>query len=200
MAAASILIGPDLVVLSVTAPAAAAAGASITLNDTTRNVGAGAAAATTTRFYLSTNATLDGGDTPLGSRAVPPLASATSSSAATAVIVPAATAPGTYYVIAQADADSAVLETAESNNTSYATIVIGTDLVISSLSAPATGGAGATINVTDTTRNQGGAAAGPARRASICRPIRLWTRATACSARAPCRRWPPARPAPGPRP
>jgi subtilase family serine protease len=159
-AAASILIGPDLIVLSLTAPAAAAAGATLTVNDTTRNIGAGVAAASSTRFYLSTNGSLDGGDTPLGGRAVPSLAGATSSSAATAVTVPAATTAGTYYLIAQADADAVLLETAESNNTASVAIVIGSDLVVSSLTAPAVSGAGATLNVTDTTRNSGGAPAG----------------------------------------
>jgi subtilase family serine protease len=159
LALASVLIGPDLVVSSVTGPSAAAAGASVTLNDTTRNSGAGSAAASSTFFYLSSNPTLDASDVALGSRAVPALASGVNSSAATAVTLPPATAPGTYYLIAKADGAAAVAETFESNNTAYATIVIGSDLVVASLTAPPLAGAGASISVTDTTRNQGGAPA-----------------------------------------
>jgi hypothetical protein len=54
----------------------------------------------------------------LGNRLVPQLAVAASSSGSTTVVIPAATVPGTYYVIAQADADGIVAESVESNNVS----------------------------------------------------------------------------------
>ncbi|HEX7794325.1 MAG TPA: CARDB domain-containing protein, partial [Vicinamibacterales bacterium] len=72
----------------------------------------------TTRFYLSTNTTLDGADVVLGSRLVPQLAAAGSSSGSTLVAIPAATVPGTYYVIAQTDGDGTVAESVENNNVS----------------------------------------------------------------------------------
>ena len=67
---------PDLVVVALAAPASASAGATISVTDTTKNQGEGTAAATTTRFYLSTNASYDLGDVSLNSRAVPSLATA----------------------------------------------------------------------------------------------------------------------------
>ncbi len=51
-------------------------GSTITVTDTTRNVGGGLADASTTSFYLSTNPTLDAADLWLGGRAVPALAGA----------------------------------------------------------------------------------------------------------------------------
>ena len=155
-----IKIGPDLIVSTVTAPATAVAGGTFDVSDTTTNQGAGSSATSTTRFYLSANATLDGSDQLIGSRSVPLLAPGASASFTAPVTVPAATAGGTYYVIAQADGASAVPETAETNNTKFsAAIKVGPDLIVSAMSAPASAAAGGTISVTDTTKNQG---AGPA--------------------------------------
>jgi subtilase family serine protease len=114
---ASILIGPDLTVSALTAPATVAAGGSIRVTDTVRNQGGGAAGASATRFYLSTNVTLDAGDVPLqGARMVPALAVNGTSSDATTLAVPGSTAPGNYFLIAQADGDGAVGESRENNN------------------------------------------------------------------------------------
>jgi subtilase family serine protease len=116
----SITIGPDLAFTSLSlSPASLPAGANLTVSDTVKNQGAGIAAASTTRFYLSTNTTLDGGDVALmPSRAVPQLADGASSSGATSVNIPSNIAPGSYYVIAQADADGVVAESTETNNVS----------------------------------------------------------------------------------
>jgi subtilase family serine protease len=160
--AAVIHVGPpDLVVSSLAVPAAGGAGLTITVTDTTRDqTGTGPAGASLTRFYLSSDATLDASDVSLGSRNVPELAPGGSSSASTVLTIPPATASGTYFVVAKADADDATPESDETNNTRSATIAIGPDLVVSALSAPATGGAGLPITVTDTTKNQGAGSSG----------------------------------------
>jgi len=154
-----IRVGPDLVLPALTVPSTGAAGGTLTVSDTTRNQGGGAAAASATRFYLSANTALDGGDVALGSRAVEPLAAGASSTGSTAVTIPPGTGTGLFYVIARADADASVAETQESNNTSYRSVRIGPDLAVSALAAPTAAGAGGTITVSDTTQNQG---AGPA--------------------------------------
>jgi subtilase family serine protease len=156
---AFVQVGPDLTITALTGPASSGAGSSITVNDTTRNQSSGAAPASTTRFYLSANGLLDASDTPLGGRAVPALAGATNSSGSTLLTIPAGTAAGGYYLLAQADGDLAIPETVESNNTTYFFLWIGPDLTMSALTAPATAGAGASVSVADTTRNIGGAAA-----------------------------------------
>ena len=156
----SFRIGADLVVSTFSAPSMAGAGETIALSDTTENRGGGSAGPSTTRLYLSDDVTLDAGDAALGGRPVPSLAAGASSSGSTDVTIPAQTASGLYYLLAIADADDAVPETAESNNKAFRTLQIGADLVISALTAPSSAGAGDTIDVTDTTTNQGTSAAG----------------------------------------
>jgi subtilase family serine protease len=115
--ARQVAIGPDLVVATFTVPSTAAAGSAITVSDTTRNQGAGTAGASTTRFYLSSNALLDAADVALGERAVSALGAGAASAGSTSMTVPAGTVPGSYFVIIRADADGAVAETQEGNNT-----------------------------------------------------------------------------------
>jgi subtilase family serine protease len=156
----AVRIGPDLLVTALTAPAAAAAGGTLAVTDATANQGGGNAVSSTTSFYLSANATLDASDIVLGSRTVPALAPGTTDSASTPLTVPPGTAAGLWYVIAKADASSVVAETQELNNVKFsAAVKIGPDLIVSAVSVPPIAGAGATIVVTDTTKNQGAAPA-----------------------------------------
>src|SRR5262249_32775218 len=151
----TLVVGPDLYIAAFSVPAAAGAGATITVNDTTRNLGGGTAPASHTRFWLSAHNVLEAADVLLGSRAVASLLPGASSAGSTALTIPAGTPSGTYYLFAQADGDGAIAEASESNNLYAATITIGADLVVSSLTVPATGGAGLTMTITDTTKNQG---------------------------------------------
>jgi subtilase family serine protease len=111
----TLTIGPDLSVSALIAPSSAAAGSTIIVSDTTRNDGS-AAGPTTTRFYLSADATLGAGDVLLGSRAVPALGLSEVSTGSVALTIPSGTAAGTYYVIAQADGDAVIAELVETNN------------------------------------------------------------------------------------
>ena len=156
-----IRIGPDLAVTTLSAPSTAAAGQTIAVNDTTKNQGGGAADPSQTQFFLSADTTLGGSDVLLGGRGVPSLAGGASSSGSTTVTIPEGTAVGSWYIIAKADGEGVVAETAEANNTSPRAIKIGPDLAVTAFSAPSTGGAGQTIAITDTTKNQGGGAADP---------------------------------------
>jgi subtilase family serine protease len=113
---AGVLIGPDLTVVSVTAPNTAAAGATISVITTIKNGGAGAAGASTTRFYLSTNMVFDQADMLLGAtQAVPGLAADATFAATAAVQLPPDKA-GNFYLLAVADGGQAVAEYSESNN------------------------------------------------------------------------------------
>jgi subtilase family serine protease len=159
--ARSIVIGTDLVVSTLTVPAKGGAGSTISVSDTTTNSGGGTATASVTRFYLSSNSTLDATDTLLaGAHAVPVLSAGGSHSASTSLTLPAV-ATGTYYVIARADDDNVVVESKETNNTLAKTIVIGSNLAVTAFTAPALAGAGAPLTVTDTTTNQGGGPVDP---------------------------------------
>ena len=156
-AARVLRVGGDLIVSAISIPTN---GATIVVNDTTTNIGAGAVAASTTRFYLSRDTILDGSDTPLsGGRAVPALASGASSSGSTTLSLPP-TGVGAYYVIAKADADNAVVETQETNNTAARALTVGPDLIVTSVVLPFGIAAGATVMVTDIVQNAGGDPAG----------------------------------------
>ncbi len=70
------------------------------------------------RYYFSTNTVVDAADTPLAeTRAVGLLVPNGTSTVTTPVTIPAGTAPGLYYMIAQADGAGSVAESSESNNT-----------------------------------------------------------------------------------
>jgi subtilase family serine protease/subtilisin family serine protease len=161
--ARSIKIGPDLDLTAFSAPATAGPGKAIALTDTTKNQGGGAAGLSVTQFHLSSNTTLDAGDTLLGGRSVPALAAGASDSASTTVTIPEGTGTGTWYIIAKADGEEAVAETSETNNTFIDPIKIGPDLDITALTVPAASAAGEAIVITDTTSNPGGGAVGPTR-------------------------------------
>jgi subtilase family serine protease len=157
----AIRVGPDLVVSSFTPPAAAGAGATISLGDTTKNDGSVSSEPSRTAFYLSANALLDAGDTLLGSRVVPILPAGATNAASTPVQIPAGTATGTYFLFAKADLNSEVTESSETNNASFAVAIrVGPDLTVSAITvSPTSVSAGATITVNETTKNTGGGAA-----------------------------------------
>jgi hypothetical protein len=91
---------------------------------------------------------------------VPALDPTMSSAGSTGLPLPTSISPGTYYVIANADADGAVAETQELNNTTVRLIQIGSDLTVSALTVPPKAGAHTSIVVSDTTTNAGSGAAG----------------------------------------
>jgi subtilisin family serine protease/subtilase family serine protease len=148
-------IGGDLVVYSLTVSGGGAPNASLTVTDTVKNQGA-AVPPSETGFYFSINSTFEPTDVFLGSRAVPALGTSATSVSTTTLTVPGGTLPGSYYVIAVADWRTAITESLESNNTRTTLFRVGPDLIVSTLTAPASAIAGTTISVSDTTRNQGG--------------------------------------------
>ena len=159
-ATAVIKIGPDLVVSVLTTPATLIAGATFSASDTTVNQGGGHAGVSTTRFFLSTNSSLDGTDVLLGSRQVPELASGASHAGTATLTLPADLPGGSYYVIAQADGGLVVAETAEYNNNKVgSSLKIGADLIVGALGVPATASVGGGFSATESTTNRGAGAA-----------------------------------------
>jgi subtilase family serine protease len=116
-----VVVGPDLIILTLTGPTTVKPGQVINLSEATRNQGSRATTVNTVaRFYWSTNSTLDASDVPLGERVVGSLAAgATSGPVSTSVTISSTAAPGTYYIVAKADADNAVTEASDTNNTRY---------------------------------------------------------------------------------
>jgi subtilase family serine protease len=113
--AVTLLVGPDLNVASFSLPFSVAAGSTVTVSDSVKNIGAANATASVIRFYLSSNALLDADDQVLGSRAVPALAAGAISSGTTSIVIPGGLS-GSYYLFAVADGTSVVAEASETNN------------------------------------------------------------------------------------
>jgi hypothetical protein len=150
---------PDLVSSLSAVQGAVAPGAKLTFTESTANQGLAGADASTTRYFLSADSEY-GGDILIGSRAVVPLASGAQSVGAIALTIPVSTALGQYYLIACADATSAVFELDEQNNCTQSPVTLGRpDLVTTSISTTATAVApGGTFTVSDTARNHGAVA------------------------------------------
>jgi subtilase family serine protease len=161
-ASARLAVGADLVVTSIVAPAAGAAGGNVVIDTVVSNQGRPAEAASTLELYLSADAALDGADVLLGNRAVAALAAGASSHAGTTVTIPVGTAPGRYRIVARADADRDVAEADETNNTAASDpLVLGPNLVVTDLDVPTAVTPGTHVAVSDTVQNQGAGAAGP---------------------------------------
>ena len=149
----------DLVIQYQTAPTTGTAGSSISVDCYIYNQGTTASTSGNVGFYLSTDAVWDGGDTYLGYYATGAVSSGSYNYAYSTVTIPSSTPPGNYYVLYFADYSSAVNETNETNNVSYAPITISTpsiDLIIQTpgLSATTTN-PGSSVSATCYIYNQG---------------------------------------------
>jgi len=153
----AIQIGGDLTVSALTVQVTGGSG-DLVITDTTTNSGGATVPASVTRFYLSNDSTLDASDTVLGARSVPALDGGVSSNGTTTV---AGVGAGVYYIIAKADANNAVTETQETNNTTVRQLSVGADLLVAGLSVPSVIAAGGTVTAIDITQNAGGNASVP---------------------------------------
>jgi subtilisin family serine protease/subtilase family serine protease len=116
----SVKVGPDLTAAILSAPPPIKAGSTGIVAESVTNRGAGDAMASLVKYYLSVNFVLDGGDVVLPySRAVEVLGPNETSSSQTSLPIPTGTAPGTYYLIVQADGGGTVAESSETNNTIF---------------------------------------------------------------------------------
>ncbi|MBI2413851.1 MAG: peptidase, partial [Deltaproteobacteria bacterium] len=120
----------DLIVTSVSGPASAISGTSITINYTAQNLGHAASGPTITHLYLSTNPAnvMPGGsDIYLTSPGIPSIAGGASYSGSASVTLPVSTPSGTYYIRALADPyNEDNVETNENNNTGISTTTTST--------------------------------------------------------------------------
>lgn len=156
----------DLITQSVTSsPASVQNGQTTTASCTVNNQGTATAAASNLKYYLSTDNAYSAGDILLATDAVASLAAAGSAAVSEVLTIPAATAPGTYFILYFADADAQVTESNENNNVGSFQLTVTSsagspDLVIqSAASTPLTVTAGQTTTASCTVYNQGTAAA-----------------------------------------
>ena len=106
---------------------------------------------------------------------------------------PTGTPAGAYYILVKADADSVIQEGNEGNNfvPPARAITVGTDMIIG-LDVPASAGTiagGATVPVTDVTRNNRAVAVPASMTRFYLSATRCWTRGTCSSAAGGSWRW-----------
>lgn len=146
---------PDIVVSSLNVPRGAGLGETIEVMDTTRNKSKNMRAdAFVTKYYLSMDKILDGGDTFLGERIVPYIEARGSDSGSIQVAIPSDVPAGKYYIIAYADANNSISERYENNNIKARPIKIGSDLIVNFKVSAASLIAGTSVQITDTVKNK----------------------------------------------
>jgi subtilase family serine protease len=144
---------PDLTMAAVSGPASAGTGKTITVSDAvSASATGGHAGSFSVGIYLSTDNVITSTDKMIGYRAVSSLSAGASSASDTTVTVPTSIAPGAYYLGVIADYANAVVETDETNNTLAGgqISIVGSDLTLNAVSAPASAFTGKTIMVSTT--------------------------------------------------
>lgn len=114
----------DLVQTQLNLPGKVKIGKTFQVLDELENVGEFPAAASVTYYYLSKDNVLDPADVAIGGRRVPPLGPGRPHSAVSPVTLKPPVEPGVYYLIAAADAERAIEERYEQNNTRAVKITV----------------------------------------------------------------------------
>ncbi len=144
---------PDLVVDAVTVPETATPGEEIQINTTVRNTGDGDAGTFRLTVFLSTDGTVSDDDIELGFGDVPDLAAGKARQGKAAATIPQNITPGSYYVVALADSQTAVTESDKTNN-SHAIdspiTIMATPVVTQTSIQPRTGTPVSTTTLTQT--------------------------------------------------
>jgi hypothetical protein len=152
-------IGPNLKVYSLIGTLS---GGNISVSSTVQNAGnVTAPAPFDVEFYFSSDSTLDGGDTLIGSRTVTgDLGVNQTDSASSLIPIPPTLSTGTYRVLAFVDSGNAVTEINEGDNVKATggTYLIGPDLRVYSLIASLSG---SNVIASDTEIDQGNQPTGP---------------------------------------
>lgn len=160
------MASPDLIVQNASTPLSASAGSTFQVSYQLKNQGTGSAGTSYTKFYLSLDTTLSSDDLYLFGYDdfFSSIGAGSSISRTAPVKTNIATAPGTYYLLFQADGAGSVAESNENNNVVAKAITITTalrpDLVVSYISAATKIAAGATLSFNYQINNQGNEFAG----------------------------------------
>ena len=153
---------PDLSIASLSVDQTGYAGVALRESALIRNSG-GDDLNTPIRYYLSTDTTISSGDVQLGETMARNFVAGTDTLVTSAFPIPAVTVPGAYFILSQVNPTGLGNESNTMNNVGPPTpITIGmplADLVMTSISGPATSTPGGTVAITRTIANQGNAAA-----------------------------------------
>ncbi|OGP74391.1 MAG: hypothetical protein A2V86_01520 [Deltaproteobacteria bacterium RBG_16_49_23] len=153
----------DLVMTSISGPAAGSLGQQIAITTTVKNQGSGSSAGFYVSVYLSVDSAINTNDLAIGTKYAGSLGTGEQRALTIYATIPATLAPGAYYLGVIADTGNRVAELNEGNNSlagNPISIISEVDLIITSVSAPSSAGMGQQITVTSTVKNQGSGNAG----------------------------------------
>jgi subtilase family serine protease len=119
-----LVLRPDLMVYSISAPSSASRGTSISVSDVTTNVGNASAVQSVSDIYICTNVNYVTASDKVANHAVSLLGVGKSWAWSGSVTVPATQTLGTNYYVVVANGNKQVLESNYVNNTNYVTIII----------------------------------------------------------------------------
>ena len=97
---------------------------SINVSATVRNIGSGTSGVSVLNYWLSSNQVLDNNDRLLGSSNIRSLLVNDADPDTRTVNIPSSVAPGSYYILYEADANNQVSEEDESNNLASRTVIL----------------------------------------------------------------------------
>lgn len=117
---------PDLTINSVTTGAVLTTSTALSINYNIGNIGGSSASSSVTKFYLSTDNTLDSSDLSLGTDGVGSISAGSSLNRSISLNLASFLTAGTYYLLTQADSGNTVTEGSESNNVGYTTFTVST--------------------------------------------------------------------------
>ncbi|WP_256871881.1 S8 family serine peptidase [Nostoc sp. TCL26-01] len=149
---------PDLIIQNALFPSAASIGTTIQLNYVVRNQGAENAFSSYTMFFLSKDNNVSDDDFFLGSDYVDSIAASAYSSESTTFKIDNGIAPGSYYLLCQADGYGDILENNETNNILAKAIninLVKTDLIVQNAIAPSSVSVGYSFKISYQVKNQG---------------------------------------------
>jgi uncharacterized repeat protein (TIGR01451 family) len=158
----SIVSKVDLVMTSVSGPTSASPGQQVTFTGTVKNQGSASAGQFYVTVYLSTDSNITIDDVGMGSGFILGLAAGTQQTLTINSTIPTNLLPGLYYIGAIADSRNNVAESNKNNNSlagNQMTISLP-DLVLTSVSGPASAAPGQQIGVVATVKNQGSGSSG----------------------------------------
>jgi len=153
----SVVSKVDVVITSVSGPSTASSGQEVAFTATVKNQGAANAGQFYATIYLSTDSTITKDDIAIGSGFIQSLAAGGQQTFTINPMIPASVAPGSYYIGAIADSRNNVAESNENNNSFVGNqiTISQADLVMTSISGPASATFGQQIGVIATVKNQG---------------------------------------------
>lgn len=153
-----VIIGPDLVMTSLTGPATASLGGTVQLSSRVQNNGTGNPGSFAIGYYLSSDSIISTNDVRVSFQAMAGLLPGQNATSTVTVAISSSFAPGFYYLGAIADFNESIVEVNDLNNSLLGSIIeikLGVDLAVRSVTGPTNAATGNPISITNIVDNLG---------------------------------------------